>query len=465
MHTLGTRHLFWMVTIAVSMAPVLLVRPSHCQTVSHVYSFTSQNSSQFPAGLALVQGRDWRLCGTTSGSSNGSIFRITRGDVFAELFALGFTNGCCPYGGVTLASDGNFYGTTQGGGNGQNGVLFKMTPTGTYTVLHFFAGGNDGADPAAAPIQASDGSLYGTTVNPSSGSTVYKYTFSGSFGTIHQFSGKDGQGVVAALTQGADGNLYGVASAGGANGCGTVFQLSTAGAILQSYSFPCGAGGNEPTGSLLQASDGNLYGTTALGGSLDKGTVFKMTPDFQVSILYNFLGFGGGKQDGRSPFAGLVQATDGNLYGTTKNGGSADMGTLFQISPSGAYKSLYSFRGRTGKLPLGGLMQHTSGLLFGTASQGGANGLGTVFALDVGLGPFVTFVQATGKVGQTAQILGQGFTGTTGVTFNSVPAASFTVGSGTYLRAVIPSGATTGPVVVTTPKGTLTSNVNFVVSP
>ncbi len=434
-----------------------------CQTVNHVYSFTAQGSSQFPQRVTLAQGRDGKLYGTTlgSGSSNGSVFRITTGRSFSELFT-GFELGSSLAAGVVLGADGNYYGTAPGGGTGQNGVLFRVTPSGTYMVLHSFAGGKDGANPTAAPIQAADGNLYGITLGDNTGSTVYKYVLTGNFSTIYQFNGNN---VGAPLIQGGDGNLYGTESAGGAQGCGATFKMSTAGVLLQTYSFPCGSGGNEPgLGPLLQASDGNFYGTTGLGGALNKGTVFKMTPDFQVSILYSFLGSSGGRQDGRLPTTGLVQATDGNLYGTTSRGGSADMGTLFQISTGGTYKSLYSFKGKAGKLPLGDLVQHTSGLLFGTAEQGGANGLGAVYALDMGLGPFVAFVQPTGKVGQTAQILGQGFTGTTSVTFNGVPAASFTVGQGTYLRAVIPSGATTGPVVVTTPKGTLTSNVNFVVA-
>ncbi len=187
-----------------------------------------------------------------------------------------------------------------------------------------------------------------------------------------------------------------------------------------------------------------------------------MTPDFQVSILYTFMGHTQTTVDGALPTAGLIQATDGNLYGATFKGGSAGMGTLFQISTSGAYKLLYSFNGAAGKAPQGTLMQHTNGMLYGTAQVGGTNRAGTVYQLNLGLGPFITFVRHIGKVGQTAQILGQGFTGTTSVTFNGV-AATFTVPSPTFMLATIPSGATTGPVVVTTPTATLTSNHNFTV--
>jgi hypothetical protein len=130
---------------------------------------------------------------------------------------------------------------------------------------------------------------------------------------------------------------------------------------------------------------------------------------------------------------------------------------------SGAYQQLYSFNGATGVAPAGTLTQDTNGMLYGTAIGGGTNRLGTVYQVSLGLGPFITFVQPTGKAGRTVQILGQEFTGTTGVTFNGVPATSFTVPTPTFLLATIPSGATTGPVIVTTPTSTLTSNRNFTV--
>jgi uncharacterized repeat protein (TIGR03803 family) len=349
------------------------------------------------------------------------------------------------------------------GGNGQNGVFFKVTPSGDFTAIYYFAGGSDGANPFAPPIQAADGNLYGMTGDVSgTGSTVYKYTLSGNFSTIYQFSGAYSG---APLIQATDGYLYGTTGTGGWANCGTIFKMSTAGVLLQSYPFPCHAGGSVPSNApLLQAADGNFYGTTTGGGTQNQGTIFKMTPDFQVSILYTFMGHTQSTEDGALPAAGLIQATDGNLYGTTYKGGNAGMGTLFQISTSGAYKSLYKFNGATGTAPQGTLMQHTNGMLYGTAPGGGLNRLGIVYQVNLGLGPFVTFVRHIGKVGQTAQILGQGLTGTTSVTFNGVPATSFTVASPTFLTAVVPSGATTGPVVVTTPTATLTSNVNFTVT-
>ncbi len=256
------------------------------------------------------------------------------------------------------------------------------------------------------------------------------------------------------MIQGSDGNLYGTANLGGTSHCGTIFKLSTSGVMLWTYSFPCGAGGGFPISSLMQASDGNYYGTTQVGG-VGYGTVFKLDQSGDVSVLYSFK-----STDSGFPIAGLTQGTDGNLYSTTEVGGTAGKGSLIQLTTSGIYRMLYSFEG-VGQRPLAAPMQHTNGLFYGTTYGGGRFDFGAVYSLDLGLGPFITFVQPTGRVGRTAQILGQGLTGTTSVTFNGVPATSFSVASDTYMTAVVPSGAATGKVVVTTPGGALTSNVNF----
>jgi uncharacterized repeat protein (TIGR03803 family) len=339
-------------------------------------------------------------------------------------------------------------------------VFFNITPSGTFVAIHDFTGGSDGASPFARPTEASDGNLYGTTEGDGTGSTVYKYTpSSGTFSTIYQFAGVI---VFAPLIQASDGFLYGSTTNGGWAHCGTIFKMSTAGVQLQSAPFLCNAAGSGPGGGpLLQAADGNFYGITESGGFRNGGTIFKMTPDFKISVLYTFMGKSAGTKDGFDPTAGLIQATDGNLYGATAAGGANGMGTMYRISTSGEYQLLYSFNGAAGKSPQGTLLQHTNGKIYGTAQQGGANKLGTVYQVDLGLGPFVTFVRHIGKVGQTAQILGQGLTGTTSVTFNGVPATTFTVPTPTFMLATVPSGATTGPVVVTTPTAALTSNRDF----
>ncbi len=201
-----------------------------------------------------------------------------------------------------------------------------------------------------------------------------------------------------------------------------------------------------------------MYGTTVAGGGVNLGSVFKLTPAGVVTVLHSFDG-----GDGANPEAGLVQASDGKLYGTTVFGGRHGEGLY----------SFPSFDHVDGANPFG-LMQHTDGKFYGTTSEGGTSincdsfdsiGCGTVFSLDLGLGPFVTFVVPSGKVGSVIQILGTDLTGATVVSFNGVPASSFKVVRGTLIKATLPAGATTGPVTVTTSNGTLTSNVNFTVLP
>ncbi len=241
--------------------------------------------------------------------------------------------------------------------------------------------------------------------------------------------------------------------------------------LLQQYDFRCKKYGASPTG-LMQASDGNFYGTTQEGGINTTGcyagcgTVFKMTQSGVVTLLHKF--GNSHDYDGAYPLSGLVEGTDGNLYGSTEDGGYSEGrdGTLYMITTSGTETVLGHFYSGdpAGHTPFGSLMQHTNGKFYGTTYEGGLLSGGTVYSLDMGLGPFITFVQATGKVGGTAQILGQGLTGTTSVTFNGVSAASFAVNSDTSMTAVVPAGATTGAVVVITPSGTLTSNRSFRVS-
>jgi uncharacterized repeat protein (TIGR03803 family) len=210
------------------------------------------------------------------------------------------------------------------------------------------------------------------------------------------------------------------------------------------------------------AADTNFYGSTYQGGSNNScpngcGTVFKITTKGKLTTLHNF-----DSTDGANPIAALIQATDGNFYGTTYAGGTGgNWGTVFKITPSGTMKTLHSFAGSDGAQPYGPVTQATSGNLYGTAYNGTSGASeGTLFEILTGLSPFVGFVSDGGKVGQGVGILGQGFTGTSSVSFNGT-SATFTVKSGTFIKATVPVGATSGFVRVTTPKGTLKSNVPF----
>jgi uncharacterized repeat protein (TIGR03803 family) len=440
------------------MVFVLASAAGEAQVVTDLFTFTGANSSQTPGFVTPTQGRDGKLYGTTTGisltngtSSDGSVFKLTTAGNAHVFHIFSGPDGATPDSSLTLASDGNFYGTTASGGSSNMGVLFRIAPGGNFAVLHNFLGGPDGSSPFAAPIESWDGNFYGTT-----SSTVYKFTRDGVFTTLIQFDSSQASNITAPLVQGSDGNLYGTARFGGAHGCGSLFKVSRSGALVNLHSFPCFG---EPNGPVMQASDGSLYGTTTGGGAFNLGTVFKLTPQGTFSTLYSFAG---APNDGSQPFGGLVQGTDGKLYGAAQTGGASGNGALFQLGLDGTYRFLYSFTSDIGSSPSVALVQHTNGLFYSSAEGGSAND-GVVYSLDMGFGPFITFVQSTGKIGRAAQILGQGLTGTTSVTFNGVAATSFKVLSDTYLTAVVPSGATTGPVVVTTTTGTFTSNKNFVV--
>lgn len=449
-------------TLGITASLALFSVFSSAQTVTDVFTFNGANSLAQPAFVTPVQGRDGTLYGTASGSpsSNGAVFRLRPDGKGGALYIFSGVDGSLPGGSLTLASDGNYYGTTFTGGGFGFGVLFRVSSNGTYSVLHNFAGGLDGSNPYAPPIEASDGNLYGTTtqINFGGNGTVYRYSRSGVFTTLYNFDPAHGVFPIAPLLQASDGNLYGTAQFGGGQSCGTVYKISTAGVLLRSYDVPCNG---LPTGPLIQASDGNFYGTTASGGPAHFGTVFRLTPAGFMSTLHEFAG---PTTDGNGPFAGVVQATDGNLYGATILGGVFNQGILYKIGFDGSYTLLYNFPFSVGSIPTASLLQHTSGLFYGVTELGGAASLGTVYSLDVGLGPFITFVRATGKAGKVAQILGQGLTGTTSVTFNGVNSTSFKVASDTYITATVPIGAASGPVVVTTPTQTLTSNKSFVIS-
>jgi uncharacterized repeat protein (TIGR03803 family) len=221
--------------------------------------------------------------------------------------------------------------------------------------------------------------------------------------------------------------------------------------------------GLSPIGTLTQDADGNLYGTTLNGGThANAGTIFKIDNMLRsITILYDF---GATLEDGRGGYTGLAFGTDGYLYGGTSIGGTAGAGTLYRISTSGTYTELFSFPslgGQNGQYPDAALVQGTNGEFYGVTEYGGLDGDGSLYSLNVGLGPFITFVKSQGRIGAQVQILGQGLGGSTSATFNGVAATEFTVVSDTFMTAVVPSGATTGPVVVTTPGGALSSNVSF----
>ena len=473
----------------------------HAQTYTVLYNFGNVRCDPLNPAVSgiIAQGRDGNLYSSTgtfgSGcNSGGAAFKITPKGKLTLLHSFGSQKGDLggPLSGVTLGTDGDFWGTSIGGDFAGN--IWKMTASGKVTDFNFFGGAN-GTEPTAPPVQGMDGNFYGTTtqgglINGKEKCTysfggcgvVYRITPSGkTYKVIYTFDQTNGANPNDPLVMGTDGNFYGTTVVGGSVGktfwnAGVVFKLTPAGKYTVLHAFcsvtHCNDGAN-PYGGLVQAADGNFYGTTQAGGlgiNFPEGVVFKITPAGKYTVLYNFCTVSK-CPDGAQPYGGLVQATDGNFYGTTYYGGANNLGTIFRITPKGKYTLLHSFENATGALfgeyPDVTLVQNTNGTLYGDTSRGGnsSRGYGVFYSLDMGLQPFVSLVAGYGAVGQTVEILGQGLTGTTAVSFNGTTAINFTVISDTYLTAVVPSLTTPGFVTVTTPGGLLTSNRTFRVIP
>jgi len=469
---------FRLSSYAALFALLLLASLASAQTYTALHNFDSTKGEPInasPIGL-FSQGRDGALYSTTPfGGSHkgGAAFKITTAGALTKLYDFNaYPAPTAPWSGLTLGLDGNFYGTTTGGGTHISGSVFSVTPDAVQTTLWNFTAGTDEGDPQSAPALGPDGNYYGTTVGIYAGTygTAYKITPKGVLTTIHQFGYTDGA-TPYALILGLDGNLYGVTRGGGTKNMGVVFRMSRSGAVKVLHSFTgFPSDGNIPIGTLVQGNDGTLYGTTYSGGTKNWGTVFKISPTGTGYQMIHTFDRTLDINDGIQPLAGLALGTDGNLYGTTSIGGKQNAGTLFKITPAGAHNTLYSF------CPVSGckdgfnmqtaLVQHTNGKFYGATESGGfpVTNTGEFFSLDVGLGPFINLVLLSGKAGSTAQILGQGFAGTTSVKFNGV-AATFTVVSDTYLTAKVPTTGSTGVVTVVTPSKTLTSYRKFKVIP
>jgi uncharacterized repeat protein (TIGR03803 family) len=481
----------WACAFFVLCAMTAIALPA--QTFATLYRFGGTDGAYPYAGL--IQATNGGLYGTTYfGGANGSgtVFKITPSGTLTTIYNFcsqsGCTDGAEPVAGLVQATNGNFYGTTYSGGANSSGTVFKITPNGTLTTLYNFcsqSGCTDGQDPYAGLVQAANGDFYGTTQNggasvdeiANGGGTVFKITPSGNLTTLYSFCSQsgctDGQNPYAGLVRATNGDFYGTTAYGGANNGGTVFKITASGALTTLFNFcpqdsyPSCIDGAWPYAGLVQAINGDLYGTTYAGGATGNGTAFKITPSGTLTTLYNFCteGVNPSCPDGAWPDAALVQATDGNFYGTTALGGGDAQGTVFKITPSGTLTTLQSFDGRNGIAARGGgLFQATNGDFYGTAYEGGEFGCGTVFSFSVGLGPFVKTLPHSGMVGAAIIILGTDLTGTTSVSFNGTPAA-FEVVSATQITTTVPAGATTGRIQVITPGGALFSGGPFLVLP
>ena len=315
-------------------------------------------------------------------------------------FKGGTTDGQDPGGGLIMDGAGNLYGTTAGGGTNGYGTVFTINAAGTESVVYSFKGGTtDGDSPFGQLVMDSAGNLYGTTSGGGANGdgTVFKITAAGTESVLHSFVGgtTDGQQPIAGLVMDSAGNLYGTTSFGGENDDGTVFKISAGGTASILYSFKGGTtDGKVPDSGVIMDGAGNLYGTTSMGGANGDGTVYEISAAGTESILHFFDGY---PTDGQLPWAGLIMDSAGNLYGTTTEGGDNDDGTVFKVDAAGTESILYSFKGgiSDGQGPFSSLIIDGFGNLYGTTEgysyvtplngtpvSSSANGDGTVFKIN-----------------------------------------------------------------------------------
>jgi uncharacterized repeat protein (TIGR03803 family) len=307
-----------------------------------------------------------------------------------------YANGAFPQAGVIQGSDGYLYGTTLAGGTNAtsdaNGTVFKMSTNGNLAWSYEFssASGSAGANglaPSAGLVQAGDGGLYGVTSSGGSQGfgTVFRITTNGVFSNLYAFSPSSGKGGIpqAPLCAGVDGFLYGTTTTNGAgNSSGSIFKISTnGGSLVWSYALS-NATGIVPLAGLAQGLDGSFYGTASQGGANDSGTIFRISATGVFTNLYSFTG----GADGGYPIGGLAQGPDGQLYGTTTEGGNPNVnngqgyGSVFKITTNGsAFTLLLDFDGTNGGSPEGSLLLAGDGNFYGTANAGG---VGSVFGLN-----------------------------------------------------------------------------------
>lgn len=383
--------------LAVLIVFSLATLPICAQTYTVLHSFTGGTDGGSPRG-GVLRDSSGNLYGTAifgGSSSSGVVFKLNKKGKITVLHSFaGGAGGANPADAVIRDSSGNLYGTTSVGGLG-NGTVFKLDKKNNFTVLYSFSGSTDGKQPFTPVVRDTAGNLYGTTdlggdtsCNGGGGcGVVFKVDPQGNETLLRTFNGgKNGQFPEAGLLLDGAGNLYGTTSGGGKNGNGTVFKLDSAGneTVVGNFVYARGA---VPFSNVIQDAQGNFYGTTAYGGNnkctQGCGAVYKMDTSGNEITLYAFTG----GADGATPSAGLVFDTAGNLYGSTYAGGTPGCedqgcGVIFKLDPTGHETVLHSFSdGADGAAPVGNIILDATGNLYGTTSIGGTNNSGAVFKI------------------------------------------------------------------------------------
>jgi uncharacterized repeat protein (TIGR03803 family) len=363
-----------------------LVTLAQGQTFTTLYNFTGGSDGGNPYA-GVIQDQSGNLYGTTAYGglyAYGVVYEVNSSGVETMLYHFaGNTDGGIPRTSVIRDSKGNLYGTTSYG-YGDCGVVFEVDSTGKETVLHsFFGGASDGCYPLQGVIKDNKGNLYGTTYRggASNQGTVFRLSPHGTETLLHSFAGGPSDGAMpdfGHLLMDKAGNLYGVTEEGGSSGLGAAYKLTAKRKETLLHSFAGNSSdGCYPLGSVSMDKAGNLYGTTYACGSSGDGTVWKVSKKGTETILHNFAG---GLSDGCHPYAGVVLDSKSNLYGDTSGCGVNTYGTVWQLSARGTLTLLHSFDRSDGYTPFGELLRTAKGELFGSTYGGGSYDYGTVWS-------------------------------------------------------------------------------------
>jgi len=468
---------------------IFMVTPSG--TYTDLVEFNGKNGSQPSSGLTLASDGNFYGGAFFGGKYGfGTLFRFTPPSTLKVLHSFSASSdGWSPTAPPIEAKDGNLYGLTY------PGTTYSVTlPAGKYELLSSSTPGKPGSDRL---LLASDGNLYGNTQNGGNSNvgTVFQMTTpKGAITPIYQFSGSPGGASPSgALVEETDGYLYGTTSVGGVNNTGEVFKMTLSGNMVFEYSFDSLINGTNtdgayPTG-VTAGFFGYLYGVNFHGGTDGAGTLFEITESESFTPLFDFTG--GGPVDGGAPYTTLLRHTNGSYYGLTFLGGAGN-GNFYSLTPPNPLISLIiegpvfvypgvavEFLGneltQTIQVEFAGVpaqfqirsdtyitVQVPMAAIDGPVTATLATGLQLQTLESIHILPLITNLDPpSGPVGTQVGIVGGGFTGATEVSFGGVAAANFTVVSPTLIQAIVPTGAKTGAVVVTTPNGTATSKQKF----